>query len=251
MIGNLSGKVAVVTGSARGLGKEMALTLAGNGADIVVNDIIDMKATAAEVKKLGRKAITVKADVTRKSDVEKLFDTAISSLGKVDILVNNAGVTRHAKLFDLTEEDWDIVMAVNLKSSFLCTQAAARHMKERKYGRIINISSVSPLSSKTHGGANYQCAKMGVVQLTRVTARELGPYNITVNSVAPGFVVTEMTGARRTKEQVDKVAAENVASTPMGRLGTPQDIANAILFFASDEASFVTGQLIAVDGGWS
>lgn len=251
MAEKLSEKVAVVTGSARGIGKQIALTLARNGADIVISDIIDMEASAAEVKKLGRKAITVKADVTRKSDVERLFDTAVSSFGKVDILVNNAGVTRHARLLDLTEEDWDVVMAVNLKGSFLCTQAAAKHMIKRKSGKIINISSVAALSTKTHGGANYQCAKMAVAQLTRASARELGPYGITVNSIAPGFIVTEMTGVRRTREQVDKMAAENTSTTPLGRLGTPQDIANAILFFASDEASFVTGQLIAVDGGWA
>ncbi|MBI2831375.1 MAG: glucose 1-dehydrogenase [Chloroflexi bacterium] len=251
MADKLSGQVAVVTGSARGIGKQIALTFAKNGADIVINDILDMATAANEVKNLGRKVITVKADVTQKGDVKRLFDTAISSFGKVDILVNNAGVTRHAKLLELTEDDWDLVLAVNLKAFFLCTQAVAPHMIKQKYGRIINLTSASPLTNRTHGGANYQCSKAGANQLTRVAARELGPHGINANAIAPTHLLTDMTFTRRSPEESERFSAEIVKDTPLGRLATVQEIANVALFLASEESSFITGQVIVPDGGWS
>ncbi len=250
-MGRLSGRVAVITGGAKGLGKQMALTFAAEGADIAICDIDEMDVTSVGVKKLGRKALAMKADITRKTEVEKFFDAVVNEFKKIDILVNNAGTTRNAKFFDMTEEDWDFVQGVNLKGTFLCTQAAARHMIARKYGKIINMSSVASVSSRPIASANYQCAKTGVIQLTRASARELGPYGINVNVMAPGIIVTEMTYIGRKKEEVDRIVDEGVKRTPLGRLGTPQDVANLALFLASEESSFISGQLIVLDGGWS
>lgn len=245
----LTGKVAVITGGARGIGKQMALTLAREGADIVIADLIDMSQAAAEVKNLGRKALTVKTDVTKKEQVENLFATTIENFKQVDILVNDAGISRQGSVLELSEDDWDIVLAVNLKGVFLCSQAAARRMIERKYGKIVNIASVSALSSRTYAAANYQCSKAGVIQLTRACAREFGPYGINVNAIAPGLVHTDITSSGRSEEVVQRMLDETKKATPLGRLALPQDMANLALFLASDDSSFITGQVIAVDGG--
>ena len=244
----LAQKVAVVTGGARGIGKQIALTLAGEGADIVIGDIIEMETVAQDVKNLGREVITIKTDVTRKGEVRNLIDTAIDNFKKVDILVNNAGITRRAPLLELTEDDWNAVMDVNLKGAFLCIQAAAEHMIKRKYGKIINIASVAGLNA-VYVSANYCVSKAGVIQLTKVSARELGSYGINVNAIAPGVVPTDIIYYQRTQAEVERYVEDREKWAVLGRVGTVEDIANVALFLASDESSFISGQVIAADGG--
>ena len=246
-MGRLDKKVAVITGGARGIGKQIALTFAIEGADIVIGDMIEMDTTAREIKSLRREVITVKADVSNKKDVKNLIDRALATFEKVDILVNNAGLTRHAPLLELTEEDWDAVMNVNLKGVFFCTQAAAKHMVQRRYGKIINMASVAGLNA-VGVAANYCVSKAGVIQLTKVCAREFGAYGINVNAIAPGVVVTDMTYARP-QEEAKRFIEERRKLTVLGRAGTTQDIADLAVFLASDESSFITGQVIAADGG--
>ena len=251
-MGRLDEKVAIVTGSGRGIGKSIALRFAREGADIVVDDVTvpNMEATAAEITALGRKAIAVKADVSKKDEVERLVAAAIDTFQRVDILVNNAGISRHALLLEVTENDWDMVLDVDLKGVFLCTQAVASHMIQRKYGKIINISSIAGLGSiGPDTGANYASAKAGVIELTKATARALGQYGINVNAIAPGLVMTEITYTRRTPAEVEALKERRIKSSVLGRVGIPEDIANLALFLASDESSYVTGQVIACDGG--
>lgn len=243
-------KVAVVTGGARGMGKQFAMTLAQRGADIVMGDVLDMGAAAEEIKKAtGRQVVAVKVDVTRKNEVRNFIGSAIERFQRVDVLVNVAGITRRGLIVDLAEEDWDAVLDVNLKGYFLCTQAVARHMMERRYGKIINIASVAALGSVIPGTVNYVCSKAGVVQLTRASALELGPYGINVNAIAPGTVITDMTRSGRTPEEFDRFVEESKRKSCLHRVGTPQDIANVVAFLASDESSFITGQVIPVEGG--
>ncbi|MFC2003210.1 SDR family NAD(P)-dependent oxidoreductase [Chloroflexota bacterium] len=250
-MGKLDQKVAVITGAARGIGKQIALTFAREGADIVIGDILttEMEAAAQEIRDLGREVITVKTDMTRKGEVKNLIDSSIDNFKKVDILVNNAGITRNAPLLEMTEENWDAVLNVNLKGVFLCTQAAAKHMIERKYGKIINIASVAGLGSTNTRMANYASSKAGVIQLTQVCARELGPYGINVNAIAPGMVLTDILYTQRTPEQVKELVEGREKLAVLGRIGATQDIANLALFLASDDSSFITGQVIAADGG--
>lgn len=247
-MGRLEGKVAIITGSGRGLGKDMALRFAQEGADIVVNDILakEMEATVQEVGKLGRKAIAVLADVSKKEDVTRLVDTAIATFSKVDILVNNAGAAHNFPLFDTTEEKWDQVIDVDLKGTFLCIQLLAPHMIKRKYGKIINIASGAGLGSGLD--VAYAAAKAGVVQMTKSCARELGPHGINVNSIAPGAIMTDQS-YKRTPEQVKQWVALRTKSTALGRVGTLADVSNLALFLASEESSFITGQTIPLNGG--
>ena len=244
----LAQKVAVITGGARGIGKQIALTLAGEGADIVIGDIIEMETVAQDVKNLGREVITIKTDVTRKGEVRNLIDTAIDNFKKVDILVNNAGITRRAPLLELTEDDWNAVMDVNLKGAFLCIQAAAEHMIKRKYGKIVNIASVAGLNA-VYVSANYCVSKAGVIQLTKVSARELGSYGINFNAIAPGVVPTDIVYYQRTQAEVERYVEDREKWAVLGRVGTVEAIANVALFLASDESSFISGQVIAADGG--
>jgi len=246
-MGKLAQKVAVITGGARGIGKQIALTFASEGADIVIGDIIEMEAAAQDIKDLGREVITVKTDVTHKEAVRNLIDSAIDNFNKVDILVNNAGIVRHAPLLEMTEEEWNAVIDVNLKGVFLCTQAVAKHMVERQYGKIINIASIAGLNA-VYVSANYCVSKAGVIQLTKVCARELGPYGINVNAIAPGVVITDMTYIR-TPAEAERFIEERRNLAVLGRIGTAQDMANLALFLASDQSSFITGQVIAADGG--
>lgn len=246
-MGKLAQKVAVITGGARGIGKQIALTFASEGADIVIGDIIEMEAAAQDIKDLGREVITVKTDVTHKEAVRNLIDSAIDNFNKVDILVNNAGIVRHAPLLEMTEEEWNAVIDVNLKGVFLCTQAVAKHMVERQYGKIINIASIAGLNA-VYVSANYCVSKAGVIQLTKVCARELGPYGINVNAIAPGVVITDMTYTR-TPAEAERFIEERRNLAVLGRIGTAQDMANLALFLASDQSSFITGQVIAADGG--
>ena len=251
-MGKLNKKVAVVTGGARGIGRQIALTFATEGADIVIGDVTEMEATAQEMIGLGREVVRVKTNVAIKSEVKNLIDTAMDKFKKVDILVNNAGITRNVGLLEMAEEDWDVVLNVNLKGIFLCTQAAARYMIERKYGKIINIASVAGQSVGFYPGqSNYAASKAGVIQLTKAYAQELGPYGINVNAIAQGLIMTDILHLQGTPEEVEVLVEERRRSTALVRTGTTQDIANLALFLASDDSSFITGQVIAADGGRS
>ncbi len=242
----LDTRIAVVTGGARGIGAATARRLTRDGARVALLDL-DGEAAASVAGELG--GIGLACDVTDPAAVDAALNRVVDELGGLDIVVNNAGVTRDNLLFKMTESDWDTVIGVHLKGAFNVTKAAQAHLVAKRYGRIINLSSVSALGNR--GQANYAAAKMGLQGFTRTLAIELGPFGITVNAVAPGFVVTEMTDAtaRRlglTPAQLQEASAQ---AAPVRRVGTPEDIANAIAFFASDGASFVTGQTLYVDGG--
>jgi 3-oxoacyl-[acyl-carrier protein] reductase len=238
-------KSAIITGSAQGIGKAIAVKLAEKGLNIVVSDIMldEAKKTAAEIEKMGVKAIAVKTDVSNAEDVKVLIETTKETFGSVDILINNAGITRDSLSMRMSEADWDIVLDVNLKGTFLCAQAASKIMMKQKYGRIVNISSVSGILG-TAGQANYASSKAGVIALTKALSRELAARNITVNAVAPGFILTEMTD-----KLPDKVKEEYITQIPLGRAGTPLDVANVVDFLISPAASYVTGIVISVSGG--
>lgn len=242
---DLKEKVAVVTGSGRGLGKEIAIKLAQAGANIVVSDIdlATAQETAKEIAQLGVKTYAAKANVADTKDVESFFNDIYKEMGKIDILVNNAGITKDSLLVKMGEDAWDAVIAVNLKGVFNCTKAIARNMMKQRSGKIINIASVSGIMGNA-GQANYAASKAGVIGLTKTTAREMAPRGINVNAVAPGFIKTAMTDKlpESVKEAVDK-------QIPFGSMGKPDDIANAVLFLASDMARYVTGQVLVVDGG--
>ncbi len=251
-------KIAVVTGAGSGMGKAIAKRLAGEGAAIVVADINEagMNATVSELTAQGARAAGVKVDVSSRDDVQRAMQHIVDQFGRIDILVNNAGVTRHRPFLSLNSEDWDVVLAVDLKGVFFCCQAAAPHMIRQRHGKILNISSISGTGASSHaaggsqaGNSNYAAAKAGVIQLTKTLARELGPHGINVNSVAPGFVLTPLTGATRSPQEVEEHIAARAAMAALGRPGTPEDIASVVLFFVSDDAAFVTGQTLYVDGG--
>lgn len=251
MMGKLDGKVALVTGAARGIGKEISLALARAGADIVACALhqpnLDILAT--EVQKLGRKIKAVVADVSKKDEVDSMVDMAIQTFGKIDILVNNAGITRFAPFLEMTEQDWDDVMSIDLKGTFLVSQAVAKHMVVRKYGKIINISSAAGLGALNETMANYGPSKAGVNNLTKVMAIALGGYGINVNAVAPGTIVTEMGLTRRTPEEYELFLEKRKKQTALNMVGDVKDVANVVLFLASDDSAFITGQVIAADGG--
>lgn len=239
------GKVAVITGASRGIGRSISLALAAEGAKIVAVDV-DLAATEAFVKELkaqGTDAVAVQGNVTLAEDVDKMIDAAVQAFGRVDILVNNAGITRDGLLVRMKDEDWDAVLSVNLKGAFLCTRAVAKVMTKQRSGRIINIASVVGQMGNV-GQANYCASKAGLIGLTKSNARELSKRNITVNAVAPGFIATAMTDALS-----DKVKEELTAQIPLERLGTPEDIANAVVFLAAERSGYITGQVLAVNGG--
>jgi 3-oxoacyl-[acyl-carrier protein] reductase len=243
---DLSSKAALVTGSGRGIGKEIAVKLAAAGADVAISDI-DLetaKATAAEIaSKFGRKAIAVAADVSKGDDVKAMFKEVSDAFGKIDILVNNAGVTRDGLLMRMKEEDWDLVLNINLKSAFLCCREAVRPMMSARSGKIINIASVVGLMGNA-GQANYSASKAGMIGLTKTLAREFASRSINVNAIAPGFIRTAMTD-KLTDAEKEKLAS----GIPMAKLGTPEDVANAALFLSSALSDYITGQVITVDGG--
>jgi 3-oxoacyl-[acyl-carrier protein] reductase len=240
----LKGKVALVTGSAQGIGRSIAEALAKEGADIIVSDInVELaQSTAAEISKLGVKAIAVKTNVADAASVAQTIDESVKALGKIDILINNAGITRDGLLIRMKEEDWDAVLSVNLRSMFLCTKAVAPLMMKARWGRIVNIASISGVMGN-FGQANYSAAKAGAIGLTKTTARELASRGITCNAVAPGFIDTAMT--QKLSDDVKKKLSEAI---PMVRLGTPDDIAKAVVFLCAD-ADYITGQVVNVNGG--
>jgi 3-oxoacyl-[acyl-carrier protein] reductase len=243
---DLSGKAALVTGGARGIGRAIVIRLATQGADVAFSykgNAAAAAETAAAVEALGRRTLAVQADVREPHAADALVKATLEAFGKVDILVNNAGITRDDLIMRMSEEAWREVLETNLFGAFWMTKAVTRPMLKAKGGRIINISSVSGQAGQT-GQANYSAAKAGLIGLTKATARELASRGITVNAVAPGFVLTELT-----QELPDALKDEIISRTPLGRFGTTDEIANAVAFLASDEAGYITGQVLAVDGG--
>lgn len=244
---NLTGKVALITGCGGGLGRAMAQKMASFGADIVVNDIAPAEEAANAVAELveaeGQSALVTLGSVTNADDVQASVAAAIEKFGKIDILVNNAGITRDTLMIRMSEQDWDMVLDINLKGAFLCTKAVARPMMKARYGRIVNIASVSGVMGNV-GQANYSASKGGLIALTKTTAKELATRGVTCNAVAPGFIETAMTEVL--DEQVRAAFLQNI---PLNRAGTSDDVANVVAFLASDASSYVTGQVVNIDGG--
>jgi len=243
---SLDGKVAVVTGSARGIGRAIAEVFAQRGANVVITDKnAEMAAaTAQEMSdKYGRKISAFSVDVSDSASVKILFDQVLAAYGRIDILVNNAGTTRDNLIMRMEEADWDLVLGINLKGVFNCSKAVVRTMMKQRYGRIVNISSVSGLAGQP-GQANYSASKAGVIGLTKALARELGSRQITVNAVAPGFIPTDLT-----KDLPTELKEASLGSIPLGRWGNPEEIAYAVAFLASDQAAYITGHVLSVDGG--
>ncbi len=238
-------KNAIVTGAARGIGKTIAQKLAQAGLNVVVSAIMleEAEKVAQQLKELGVKAMAVKTDVSKVEDVTELIKTTKNEWGSVDFLINNAGVTRDNLAIRMSEQEWDMVLDINLKGTFLCSQLASKEMMKNRFGRIVNISSVSGVLG-TAGQANYASSKAGVIALTKTFARELGKRNICVNAITPGFIITEMT-----EQLSDKVKNEYIANIPLKRGGTPEDVANTVNFLISPAASYITGTTINVSGG--
>ncbi len=241
----LQDKVAIVTGSARGLGKAMVLKMVAEGAKVVVTDINReaCQTVKAEIEAAGGTALAVKCDVTNREEVTALVEETVKVFGKVDILVNNAGITRDAQMVKMTDDNWDAVMNTNLKSMFICSQVASQPMIKQGYGRIINISSIAGQEGN-FGQANYSAAKAGAIGLTKTLSKELGRKGITVNVVSPGFIMSEMSAAIP-----EKIKEQLIARIPLNRAGQPEEIASAVAYLASDEAAFITGQVLSVNGG--
>ncbi|HEX7715611.1 MAG TPA: 3-oxoacyl-[acyl-carrier-protein] reductase [Bacillota bacterium] len=240
----LAREVALITGGARGIGKAIALTLVAEGASVVLSDVNDeVHQTAAEIRESGGQAASIVGNVTKLEDCEAMVDEALKTFGKLDILVNNAGITRDNLLLKMTEADWDAVLDINLKGTFLCTKAAIKPMIKQRSGKIINIASVIGIMGNA-GQANYAASKGGIISFTKTMARELGKRNIRVNAIAPGFIASKMT------EVLSEEARNNLLEQiPLGSLGQPEYVAQAVLFLASPEASYITGHVLNVDGG--
>jgi NAD(P)-dependent dehydrogenase (short-subunit alcohol dehydrogenase family) len=242
----LAGKVALVTGAAGGIGAATARRLAREGARVAINDARadGLDAVAADIEVAGSKALVMTGDVARRADCERMVGDVITAFGRLDILINNAGINRDAMAHKMTEEQWDAVLDVNLKGTFLCAQAALPGMRERGWGRVVNTSSVGALGNV--GQANYAASKAGVIGLTRTLALEYARYGVTVNAIAPGPVMTAMLAG-----VPDPIREKIVAQVPVGRIAAPEEIAAVHVFLASDDAAFITGQVLFVDGGMS
>jgi len=245
----LEGKKAIVTGGSRGIGKAIALMYAKEGADVLVNyhsNDAAAKETCAQIEALGRKAVAVAADVANYTSAQNMVEECVNQLGGVDIVVNNAGVSKPSMLLKMKEEDWDSIIDIHLKAAFNTTQAAGRHMKEQKYGKIINVISTAGIFG-TIGQINYASAKAGIIGFTKSASRELGRYGVNVNVICPGITKTEMTGKLQTDEKLKKIYEGRIQ---LGRFAEPEEIAPAFVFLASDDASYITGQVLGVDGGY-
>jgi len=243
---DISNRVAIVTGSARGIGQAIALKLAEVGATVVVNDIGEaepLESVAEEIRAMNRQSLAVIADVSSSTEVANLVDKTINTYGKVDILVNNAGITRDQLVLRMSDEDWDTVLNVDLKSAFFCTRAVLRSMLKQRWGRIISITSIVGEVGNP-GQANYAAAKAGIIGFTRSIAKEVASRGITANAIAPGFIDTKLT-----QQLEEKQAQELLKRIPLGYLGSPRDVAEAVAFLASEEARYITGQVLNVDGG--
>lgn len=241
----LKDKVALVTGGARGIGKQIAMVLAKEGADIAIWDVNleESEKTCSEIQALGQKAMAAQVDVTNYESVEGGINKILDKMGKIDILINNAGITKDNLLLRMSQLEWDAVINVNLKGTFNCLRAASRVMIKQRSGKIVNIASIIGIIGNP-GQANYSASKAGIIALTKTAAKELASRNINVNAIAPGFIQTEMT-AKLSQEVKDKM----LAAIPLAKLGDPADVANACLFLVSNEADYITGQTIVVDGG--
>lgn len=245
-MGKLDGKSAIVTGASRGIGKDIALYLAKEGAKVAVNysgSKDKAEAVVEEIKALGGEAFAFQANVDQSEDIKELVSATLEQFGSIDILVNNAGITRDNLLMRMKEQEWDDVLNTNLKGVFLCTKAVTRQMMKQRAGRIINITSIVGVSGNP-GQANYVAAKAGVIGLTKTSALELASRNITVNSVAPGFITTDMTDALP-----EEVKSQMLSQIPLAKFGNTEDIAKAVAFLASDDANYITGQTLHVNGG--
>jgi 3-oxoacyl-[acyl-carrier protein] reductase len=243
----LKNRVAIVTGGARGIGKAIVRTFVREGAKVALVDIEEIKKLEAlkkEAEKMGGEVITISCDITKSSDVNEMVGKVQKAFGRVDILVNNAGIIRRGTIETVTEEDWDRVIAVNLKGTFNCCKAVVEFMKQQGYGKIVNISSIAGKMGDITSAPGYGPSKAGVDALTKTLARQLAPYGINVNAVSPHAIETEMS-AQWSEERRKEI----IASIPLGRLGKPEDVAEAVLFLASDEASFITGEILDVNGG--
>jgi 3-oxoacyl-[acyl-carrier protein] reductase len=242
---SLNGKIALVTGAAQGIGRDIALALTTDGADVAICDV-NLEAaqkTAGDIEAKGRKSLALKANVASSAEVTAMVDQVVEKFGRIDILVNNAGITRDGLILRMKDEDWDLVLSINLKGAFLCTKSALKYMTKQRAGTIINIASIVGAMGNA-GQANYVASKAGLIGLTKTIAREYANRNITANAVAPGFIDTAMTQALS-----ENVRQELAKQIPMGKLGTPEDVANAVRFLASPWASYITGQVIHVNGG--
>jgi len=237
------GKVAIVTGAARGIGRNIAEQLAAAGCKVVIADVKGAEEAAEEMKSKGFEALGLTVNVTESASVEQMVTQTVETFGRLDILVNNAGITRDGLLMRMKEEDWDLVLAINLKGAFNCCKAACRTLMKSPAGRIINIASIVGLIGNP-GQVNYSASKAGMIGLTKTLAKELASRKVTVNAVAPGFIQTAMTD-----QLSEKVREQLLASIPLGEMGTAQDVANAVLFLASDQARYVSGHVLNVDGG--
>lgn len=242
----LQDKVAVVTGSARGIGRVIAETLAQRGAKVLIADLrAEMAETTAQeiAAATGREIVATSVDVANAESAKAMIDKAITEFGRIDILINNAGITRDNLIMRMEEADWDMVIDINLKGAFNCSKAVVRQMMKQRYGRIVNVSSVSGLAGQA-GQANYSSSKAGLIGLTKALGRELGSRQVTVNAVAPGFIPTELT-----KDLPEELKDSSLKAIPLGRWGTPQEVANAVAFLVSDDAAYITGHVLSVDGG--
>jgi len=248
-MGKLDHRVAIITGGGTGIGRSIALEFAKEGADVVVGsrNLANLEKVTEEIKALGRRSLAVVTDVSIPEQVDNLVKQTIDKFSRVDILVNNAGTIFKATLLEMTEQVWDDVLDTNLKGVFLCTQAVARQMMKQKYGKIINIASIAGRGVSYPGMSSYCASKAGVIELTKCYARELGPYGINVNAIAPGMIVTDI--LRREAENVEQFIEDRKKLAVLGRIGTTQDVANLALFLASKDSSFISGQAIPIDGG--
>jgi 3-oxoacyl-[acyl-carrier protein] reductase len=243
---DLSGKVAIVTGASRGIGAQISRLLAAQGARVAINhrsSAEGAEAVAEEIRQAGGEALVVQADVSQSSQAQQLIKTVIDTFGELNILVNNAGTTRDMLIMKMSQDDWDLVIQTNLSSAFHCCKAAIRPMLRKRYGRIVNITSVVGLAGQA-GQTNYAASKAGIIGFTKALAKEVGQRGVTVNAVAPGFIPTTMTDV-----MPEEWRTTMIEMTPLKRAGSPEDVANAVAYLVSDEASFITGQILSVDGG--